>query len=188
MKSNETNFIQRLQSGNEDALEYIVDKYIPLIKGIAYKVLSPFKNEGMIDECVNDIFLSIWYHAKDFNGDSTKFKSWICSIAKFKAIDYYRKAAKNMEIISENIDLSPSDSIEKELERKVSRSELMQLINQLDLIDQQIFIRRFFLGENTEDIARKLGKTKASIDNRIYRFKKKLKVHASKFFIGGSFV
>ncbi|WP_277587376.1 sigma-70 family RNA polymerase sigma factor [Psychrobacillus antarcticus] len=188
MKSNETNFIQLLQSGKEDALEYIVDKYLPLIKGITYKVLSPFKNDGMVDECVNDIFLSIWHHAKDFNGDSTKFKSWVCSIAKFKAIDYYRKSAKNMEIISENLELSPTDSAEKEFERKVSRSELMQLINRLDPIDQQIFIRRFFLGENTEEIGLKLGKTKASIDNRIYRCKKKLKVHSSKFLMGGSLV
>lgn len=141
----------------------------------------------MIDECVNDILLSIWHHAKDFNGDSAKFKKWICAIAKFKAIDYYRKAAKSLEISSDNLELSSSsDSVEKDLERIENRSELMHLINRLDPIDQQIFIRRFFLGENTVDIAHKLGKTKASIDNRIYRCKKKLKVHASKFLMGGS--
>ncbi|MEO4053135.1 sigma-70 family RNA polymerase sigma factor [Solibacillus sp. CAU 1738] len=188
MKSNETNFIKRLQSGKEDALEYIVDKYLPLIKGISYQVLSPFKNDGMIDECVNDIFLSVWYYAKDFNGDSAKFKNWICSIAKFKAIDYYRRAVKNVEISSDNLELSPADSIEKDLVRIENRSELMQLINQLEPIDQQIFIRKFFLGENTEEIAYSLGKTKASIDNRIYRGKKKLKVHASDFLMGGSVV
>jgi len=188
MKSNATNFIKRLQSGKEDALEYIVDNYLALIKGIAYKVLSPFKNEGMVDECVNDIFLSIWHHAKDFDGDSAKFKSWICSIAKFKAIDYYRKAAKNNEVLSDYLEPTPSNSVEKDLLQNENRSELMQLISQLEPIDQQIFIRKFFLGEHSEDIARTLGKTKASIDNRIYRCKKKLKVHASHFLTGGSVV
>lgn len=188
MKSNETNFIRRLQSGKEDALEYIVDNYLSLIKSISYKVLSPFKNDGMIDECVNDIFLSIWHHAKDFNGDSVKFKSWICSIAKFKAIDYYRKAAKNMEVSSDYLEQAPSNSAEIDLLRNENQTELIQLINRLDPIDQQIFIRKFFLGEPSEDIARRLGKTKASIDNRIYRCKKKLKVHAADFLTGGSVV
>ena len=36
MKSNDKNFIQRLQRQKEDALEFIVDHYLPLIKGITY--------------------------------------------------------------------------------------------------------------------------------------------------------
>ena len=43
MKSNDTNFIKRLQRQEEDALEFVVDTYLPLIKGITYKVLSPLK-------------------------------------------------------------------------------------------------------------------------------------------------
>ena len=115
MKSTESNFIHRLQSGKEDALEYIVDNYLPLIKGVTYKVLSPLNNGGMMDECINDIFLSIWDHSKDFNGNTTDFKKWICVIAKFKAIDYYRKATRNMEVSSEQMELQPADSIEKRL-------------------------------------------------------------------------
>ena len=96
MKSNETNFIKRLQQQKEDALEYIVDKYLPLIKGITYKVLSPLNNQMVIEECINDIFLSIWNNAKKFNGEPNDFKKWTCSIAKYKAIDYYRKANKHL--------------------------------------------------------------------------------------------
>jgi RNA polymerase sigma-70 factor, ECF subfamily len=188
MKSNDTNFIQRLQCGKEDALEYIVDKYLPLIKGVTHKILSPIKNDGIIDECVNDILLSVWNHRMDFEGDSFKFKNWICAIAKFKAIDYYRKASKNIEIYSDNLEYTPSDSIEKVLVQMENRTELMHLINRMEPIDQQIFIRRFFLGESAEDIAYSLGKTKASVDNRIYRCKKKLKLHAPNFLTGGSIV
>ena len=57
MKSNDQNFINRLQRQKEDALEFIVDTYLPLIKGVTYKVLSPLENDGVIEECINDIFL-----------------------------------------------------------------------------------------------------------------------------------
>lgn len=56
MTSNEENFIKRLQRQKEDALEFIVDTYLPIIKGITYKVLIPLNDQGVIDECINDIF------------------------------------------------------------------------------------------------------------------------------------
>ncbi|MFH4307212.1 sigma factor, partial [Acinetobacter baumannii] len=99
MKSNEKNFIKRLQRQKEDALEFVVDTYLPLIKGITHKVLLPIQNDGLIEECINDIFLSIWNNANKFHGEPNDFKKWIAAIAKFKAIDYYRKATKKVEII-----------------------------------------------------------------------------------------
>lgn len=186
MKSNEKNFIQRLQRQKEDALEFIVDKYLPLIKGVTYKVLSPLKNDGVIEECINDIFLSIWNNSKKFHGDSTDFKKWICAIAKFKSIDYYRKANKKVEVTSNYMDLDPEKSAEDELIMMEDKAELIKLINILEPLDRDIFIMKFFLGLKTEEISTKLGLTKAAIDNRIYRGKKKLYNKATNLNLGGS--
>jgi len=174
MTSNDSNFIHRLKRQEEDALEYIVDKYLPLIKGITYKVLAPLENKGVIEECINDIFLSIWNNSEKFHGDSIDFKKWICSIAKFKSIDYYRKVTKKVEITSIDIDLNVEKSAEDELIKQEDRTELIKLINHLDPIERDIFIMKFFLGFNNEEISLKLGLTKASVDNRIYRGKKRL--------------
>ena len=48
MKSNESNFIKRLQSGKEDALDFIVDRYLPLLKSVVRQVLGPIQT-GRID-------------------------------------------------------------------------------------------------------------------------------------------
>jgi len=184
MKTNDTNYIQRLQQQKEDALEFIVDKYLPLIKGITCKVLIPLHNNGVIEECINDIFLSIWDHSKKFRGDSQDFKKWICRIARFKAIDYYRKTTKQKEFTSNSIELNAEKSIEEELIILEDRTELIKLINQLEPVERDIFIMKFFLGLRTEEIAIKLGLTKASIDNRIYRGKKKLTKKASNLTLG----
>ena len=186
MKSNDQNFIHRLQRQKEDALEYVVDIYLPLIKGITYKVLSPLKNDGVIEECINDIFLSIWNNAKKFQGDSTDFKKWICAIAKFKAIDYYRKASKKVEFSSNVMDVNPERSVEEELIMIEDKAELIKLINLLEPVDRDIFIMKFFLGLKTEDISKKLGLTRSAIDNRIYRGKKRLNHKVTNFNLGGS--
>src|SRR4051812_29760037 len=186
MKSNEANFIKRLNRQEEDALEFVVDTYLPIIKGITYKVLIPIKDQGVIDECINDIFLSIWNNSKKFKGDSIDFRKWICTIAKFKAIDYYRKASKEVEFSSDYMDMNADLSAEDELILSEDRTELITLINQLEPVERQIFIMKFFLGFRTEEIARKLGLTIASIDNRVYRGKKKLHKKVTNLELGES--
>ncbi|TXC85772.1 sigma-70 family RNA polymerase sigma factor [Metabacillus litoralis] len=189
MKSTDQNFIKRLQRQKEDALEFIVDAYLPVIKGITYKVLSPLGNEGLIDECVNDIFLAIWNHSKKFQGNSSDdFKKWICAIAKYKAIDYYRKASKKVEYTTEFLEAKLENSAEDELVLMEDKEELIQLINLLEPIDRSIFIMKYFLGLKTDEIAAKLQLTSSSIDNRIYRGKKKLYKKALNLNIGGSLV
>ena len=173
MKSNEENYIKRLKNGKEDALEFIVDKYLCLVKSAVYKVLSPLKTDGIIEECINDVFLSVWKNSKKFNGEEVQFKKWLYKIAKFRAIDYYRKEIKNTEVTLEQ-DVSQGKSVEEEIIITENRNELIVLINSLEPIDRDIFVMKFFLDVKSDDIARKLGMSRASIDNRIYRGKKKL--------------
>ena len=188
MKSNDKNFIQRLQRQKDDALEFIVDQYLPLIKGVTFKVLGPLNNDGIVEECINDIFLSIWNNSKKFHGDSTDFKKWICAIAKFKAIDYYRKVSKRSENSLHDIEVCVEKSAEDELMLREDRAELVRLINYLEPVDRDIFIMKFFLGLKTEEIASKLSMTRASIDNRIYRGKKKLHKKAANLDLGGNVI
>lgn len=148
---------------------------------MVHQTLVKCQNDSLIEECINDIFLSIWNHAKSFNGDHSNFKSWICTIAKFKAIDYYRKAIKTNE---ENLEfhILPCDtSVENEVIRIENKDELIQLIQILEPIDQKILFMKFFLDLKSEEIAEQLNMTKSSIDNRVFRGKKKLSKSASHF-------
>lgn len=180
MKSDEKNYIKRLKAGHEDALDYIIDNYLPLVKGTIYKVLGQFKDEGLVEECINDVFLSVWNNADKFQGDTTNFKQWIFAISKFKAIDFYRKKFKATEMIIDTIEIGSEGSLEDEMVIKENEKEILQLINGLEPMDREIFILKFFLGYKSDEIALKLNTTKASVDNRIYRGKKKLRAKVSK--------
>ena len=168
------NCISRLKKGKEDALEFIVDKYLGVVKSAVCKVLLPLERDGIIDECINDVFLSVWNNADKFNGEELDFKKWIYKIAKFKAIDYYRKEIKNSDVTLEEKEMSTNKSVEDEIISTEDRNELIELINTLEPIDRDIFTMKFFLGVKSDDIAKKFALSRAAIDNRIYRGKKKL--------------
>lgn len=172
---NERNFIHKLKKKNEKALEYTMDKYIGLVKVVVYRVLGVFNDNGYIEECISDVFIQVWNNSNKFNGQEEDFKKWVGAIAKFKAIDYYRVKVKQKEIeISETIHYEKN--IEDEIIASENRDELIELINTLSEEDRKIFIMRYFLGLKNEEIANKLKLTKASVENRIYRGKKKLKL------------
>lgn len=89
-----TDFIKKLQQRQEKALAFVVDTYMPYVKAIARKILQHPCGNGAVDECVNDVFLAVWHNSTKFKGDEQEFKKWIGTIAKFKAIDMYRKQKK----------------------------------------------------------------------------------------------
>lgn len=184
MKSNEHNFVERLQMEKEDALEYIVNEYSPLVKGITIKILNPLQNDGLVDECINDIFLSVWNNAKKFKGDTSNFKYWIASIARFKAIDYYRKTKKSTVVLSEHIELIQGDLVEDNVILSENKKEILAYIRTLDPLDQKIIIMRLFLDMKSDAISEKLGISKSAIDSRLFRGKKKLKHYTINLFGG----
>lgn len=181
MNTNNKNFIKRLQKGKEDALEWTYDEYIPLVKTIVCKVLNRFEDNGVIEECINDVFVSVWNNSKKFKGDENNFKSWICSIAKFKAIDYYRGLVRKSEEVLDSIDLVEKNTVEEEILITENKNQVIKLLNELEETDRKIFIMKYFLGLKAEEIGKKLNLTKSSIDSRVYRNKKKLREKAVKF-------
>lgn len=171
MRSDERNYIKRLKKKKEDALTFIVDKYLGLVKGTVYKVLGQRKEE--VDECINDVFLAIWNHASQFEGNEDDFKKWVYKIAKYQAIDYYRKLRRREEVSLEVNTLVQEISAEDQVMLHEDKRELVTFINSLQPIDRKIFTMKYFLGIKSDDIAHRVGLTRTAVDNRVFRGKKK---------------
>lgn len=180
MKSSSTNFITRLKKQKEDALDYIIETYLPLVKTIATKILHNMKRSD-IDECVNDVFLSIWQNAHQFKGDAQDFKKWVGMITKYKAIDRYRQAEKQMNNEQSDVPLEEkASSLQTDLTvlQREEKNELLFAISQLEEIDRDIFMMKYYLELSNSEIANNLGLSKAAVDNRLYRGKKILATNA----------
>ncbi len=177
MTCSEKNFIVRLKKQKEDALDYVIDAYMPLVKAIAIKILQPLSKSDTVDECVNDVFLSVWQNAKQFNGDQEDFKKWIGMIAKYKAIDRYRileKQQSREELLNMEKPFTDKKDIQQQLLQREQKNELLFALSKLADIDRDIFVMKYFLEMKNLEIAEKLNITKAAVDNRLYRGKQKL--------------
>ncbi|MEH6944568.1 sigma-70 family RNA polymerase sigma factor [Bacillus sp. JJ722] len=144
MRCHSKNFIIRLQKQKEDALEYVIEHYSGLVNAIAYKVLSGI-NMDAIDNCVNDVFLAIWQNAGQFKGEPEDFKKSVGMIAKYKAIDLFRKLEKQLAR-EQGLDLHEQnlkqEDLQEQLVMKEEKNELLLAISTLNGIDRDIFMMK----------------------------------------------
>ncbi|MFS0556264.1 sigma-70 family RNA polymerase sigma factor [Brevibacillus sp. 179-C9.3 HS] len=171
------NFIKRLQQRKEDAIEFVIDEYMPLVKAIVHKILKPLGKVDLVEDCMNDVFLSVWQHSQQFDGDAIEFKRWIGTIAKYKAIDQYRLLEKRQgreQAIPDAYEWKDEKTIQDQVLQREEKNELLFALSKLEVIDREIFMMKYFLEMPNGEIAEILQVSKASVDNRLYRGKKKL--------------
>lgn len=176
MKSSSKNFISRLKKQKEDALDYIIETYMPLVKTIATKILFVNYFED-VEECVNDVFLLVWRNAHQFSGDEKDFKKWIGIIAKSKAIDRYRQAEKRRirELSDDLLQYTASTTqTEDSVIKQEEKDGILIELSQLGELDRDIFILKYYVELSNSEIAQQLNLSKAAVDNRLYRGKKEL--------------
>ncbi len=176
MRCHSKNFVTRLQTQQEDALEYVIEHYSSLVNAIAYKVLSGISMDA-IDDCVNDVFLAVWQNAGQFRGEPEDFKKWIGMMTKYKAIDLFRKLEKQQarEQGDDLLEQKPTcEDLQEQLVKKEEKKDLLLAISKLESVDRDIFMMKYYLHLSTIEIAEALLLSKAAVENRLYRGKKKL--------------
>ena len=128
-----------------------------------------------MNECCNEILLSIWKNSKKFTGEPMEFQKWVCVIAKYKAVDCIRSEMRKKESLSLQLDFT-ADALTYPQNMLLEEHEnIHAILSKLKPVDQKIFIMKYLLDFDTEEIARQLQMTKSAIDNRLYHGKKKLK-------------
>lgn len=164
--------IEDIKKGKSDALDDLVDEYGKLIYGVIASIMLPNNMDSEIDECFNDILLTIWFKIESFDLNKGKFRNWIISLSKYKALDYLRKRKVNEEF---NDQILKGKSIEEKILNNEEKEILREAINSLEDIDKEIFTLRFIEDLSIEEISGKLNIDKGTLYTRISRGKKKLK-------------
>ena len=160
-----------IHSKNQDGLSKLLDRYGGLISYIVRNI--GITNPEDLAECTSDILFTVWKRIKKYDSTKSSFKTWVVMIARGCSIDYLRKNKNRLTIVS--MDQIMEISEETTELNKLLGPDLIQLLQELPPPDNEIFYRRFVLGETVTEIAGILDLTKDTIYKRITRGKAKLR-------------
>jgi RNA polymerase sigma-70 factor (ECF subfamily) len=125
------------------------------------------------EDLTSKTFIKAWENIHQFNEEKGAFSSWIYSIARNNVIDHYRKEKTTMDI-SQVLDLSSSENIEKDTDLKVQLDQVKEYIKDLPQEQQDIVIMRVWDDLPYKDIAQILKKSEASCKMSFYRTMQKI--------------
>ena len=174
-----------LKKNPEKGLKLIIDQYTGLIYIICHNKLKGVMSHEDIEECVSDVFVDIYKQRDIIDLAKGSLRSYLCFIAKCKAINLYNSMSLKKNIAAKNAIPLEDDLLNKVQDENLTpeeiyieyenRIEVAKAIRDLGEPDCEILVRKYFLMESSKKIAECFGMSANAVDIRVHRALKKLK-------------
>jgi len=168
--------IQASVKGNNAAFEGLVAKYQSLVCAITYGATGDI---GISEELAQEAFVRAWKDLAQLR-ELTKFRAWVCSIARTTISNYYRREKRNLishatpldaaRAISSNVADPGQNLIAKEQQAVVAQALL-----QLPESYREPLILFYRQNQSTRQVAEQLELSEDNVRTRLHRGRKMLK-------------
>ncbi|WP_027399469.1 sigma-70 family RNA polymerase sigma factor [Anaerovorax odorimutans] len=172
---NDDQIILLLENSPSKGLEAAINQYGDLVKWITLKIIG--NNQQDLEECVSDTFVRLWQSIHRFDkSKNISLKNYLCGIARHTALDYRRKIGRSGDLLPlEEVELKIDTDIADEISNNINAEIIKSAIDSLPPPDKEIFIYRYYFYEKISDIAGRLSIDAKTVENKLYRGRKKLK-------------
>jgi RNA polymerase sigma-70 factor, ECF subfamily len=151
------------------------NKYYYSVRGFVKKRID---DEGLVDELTNDIIMAAFNSLPNFNHQCSEF-SFICSIAKHRVIDYYRKKKLKTILFSANPEFEEiadkALSPERDFLKNELKDEIKKTLGELSEGYQKIIRLKYISGWKVIKIAQRLNISVKAVESRLIRARKEFR-------------
>ena len=167
--------ITGIKNREERVINEVIVKYSKLLWLIAAAVLKNVGTEQDVEECVADVFIDLWENPDKYDAERGTLKSWLCMVARCKAIDRYRMLSKHSTVPLEGAMMVGRMGMQDALLQEETKRELVAAVNALADVEKDILIRRYYYEQKPREIAKALDLPLKQVENHLYRSKQKLR-------------
>ena len=167
--------IAGVKEKDERTINEIIIKYSKLLWPIAAAVLKNVGSEQDVEECVADVFIDLWENPDKYEPERGTLKSWLCMVARCKAIDRYRVLSKHSTVPLEGAMMVGRMGMQDALLQEETKRELVAAVNALADVEKDILTRRYYYEQKPREIAKALDLPLKQVENHLYRSKQKLR-------------
>lgn len=132
-------------------------------------------DRALAEDLTAATFEKAWRGRSRFRRDLSAFSTWLFTIARNVAIDYFRKAEQDVSLERVGEQADPS-SLEETVQRNHDFARLIALLSQLSAREREIIAFKYGAGLNNREIADLTGLSASNVGIILYRVVEKLRV------------
>lgn len=176
MNNEDWNDIQASISGDDQAYRRLVHKYQAQVARLMRRFA---RNSRDCERLVQDVFVEVYFSLKGYHGKAP-FLHWLRKIGTRIGYRFWKEQDKEKQFVP----LQDFDFIEKSDEEAIDPGKasdiLHGLLARLQRADRVVLTLMYFEDCGTEEIAQRMGWTRAAVKMRALRARRKIKRIAEK--------
>lgn len=162
--------IERIKKKDYADLEELLAVYGDSMLRTIHSVLSQPHEVSERQDVANEVFYEVWQKIAAYQPERSRLITWLLLISRSRAIDHKRKLNKR------SLEEKPVDEQELAIEDSpLTKENFLGFIEDLEALDQRIFLLYYFYQESPETIAEQTDLNISAIYNRLSRGRKRLK-------------
>lgn len=160
---------------HEDArYEVFVKKFAHYEGDLRRFVRSLMPNWTDADEVVQQTAIVMWRKFDQYDPE-TSFMKWACVIARFEALAYRRKMARDRLVFREDVlELMADEGVEEINQRDAEHEALTTCLQAVPEAQRQLLTMAYTQGVNVKELAEQAGSTAAAFYMRLNRLRRLL--------------
>lgn len=157
--------VSKSQAGDREAFGQLVERFAGQVTAVAYAVLGDF---GKSEDVGQDAFLEAWAKLVQL-GDASKFVSWVCTIARRRAIDVTRKRSEAPFGVAGDYAIDQADSAADAFSGDRERELMWNMVESLPETYRETMMLYYRSEQSVEQVASALDATSSTIRQRLKR-------------------
>ncbi len=163
--------IQACLNGNNEAYRSLVQRHEAQITKLMWRFT---RNRSECEKLVEDVFVEAYFSLKNYKGNAP-FIHWLKKIGTRTGYKFWKKQKKeNLFLPLQDFDQLKECSDES-VDPSIAAEILHSLLEQLTISDRMVLTLMYFENCSTEEIAKRIGSTRAAVKMRAMRARKKIK-------------
>jgi len=160
--------LTRVASGDRDALKYVYEATSAKLFGVCLRILN---DRGEAEDVLQDVYLTIWRKAAEFDSTRASPITWMATIARNRSIDRLRsRGGRDLRPIEDALDLADeSDGADAVAERSEDARRLEAALKTIDPRAAAAIRCAFFEGATYQTLASRAGVPEGTMKSWIRR-------------------
>ena len=170
---NDAKALALLKKGNEEALEWFIDKYSAYVGTVVNNILHTSMTHEDVEEVTSDVFVTLWQSAENLYPLNLKW--YLSRVARSLSMQKLRDRAIEIPL-DEDILILDDDSEFDRLARE-DRDELVRkAVYAMPQPDKDIFLRFYYYCQSVSVIADQMQMNPSTVKTRLRRRRERLRL------------